>query len=71
MKYIVEGIVSIAVGVTLIAFVVLTVKGYWDFPTVYTSTTSGACVKIELPDGSIVGCENLKSFERYENVWVK
>ena len=71
MRDLTEGLVSIVVGVALIAFLVLTVKGYWELPTVYTSHTTGACVKIELSDGSTVGCESLKKFDRYENVWVK
>lgn len=71
MKDILEGLVAITVGITLIFFIASSAMGYWELPTVYTSHTTGACVKIELSDGAIVGCENLEKFDRYENIWVK
>lgn len=57
--------------VSSIAMFVLAIKGYLDLPTVYWSSTSNACVKIELSDDEIVGCENLNKHDQYNFVWVQ
>lgn len=67
--------IEFAVGFIAFGFVIFalmqSLNGWLDLPTVYTSNSTGRCVKIELSDGSIVGCDRLKEFDKYENVWVK
>lgn len=48
----------------------LAASDYLNLPIVYLSNASGVCTKIELADGTIIGCENLKKFDRFETVWV-
>lgn len=71
MKNIVYQIIGTFIGVLIGTGLLFTFKAYLALPTVYTSNTTGKCVMIELGNGKKVGCERLKEFDRYENIWVK
>ena len=58
-------------AVLALFFLILTINNYMLLPTVYTSNTTGECVKVEFADGTITDCSCLKDIPRYNAIWVK
>lgn len=60
----------VIIVVALIVSVWMMTDAYFSIPDVYTSYSSGECVKIMI-DGTELSCKHLPEFSRYNNIWVK
>lgn len=63
-------VVQILLVGAIMALLVLTVDYLINTPVVYTSYSTGKCVRIELED-KVVSCDRINELSRYDNVWVK
>lgn len=67
----VKDILSAIFFVASLIFMFFMITDYMNLPTVYTSNSTGDCVKVEFADGTITNCNCLKDIPRYNAVWVK